>query len=244
MRLSQSITSISKLKAVACIALAAIGVSSCRLENEPASARVRLGTIRIATLASVGTRAGFSLRGKVTRSDVSDTSVYTVAGVGAFKSFISFKSATSPDTARVYYSLPVSAPIRLDTSIYSVLFAQAQDRSALLIKDKSDSLVCLFGTLLPAELDVLQAQINPQNLRVKSGDQALNSRTTECGREGDFDMLFFDGFGWLSLQPGKTASLANGDRLYFLANVANTSLIKNTGGCVEPGEFSYMIIKQ
>ena len=245
MRQSQSITSISKLGLGVCAALAVVGVASCKLENEAVSARVRLGTIRMATVASVGTRTGFALTGKVTRSDVGDTSAYNVPGVGVFKSFISFRGATSADTARVYYTLPVNAPVRLDTSTYSAVFVQAQSRAALLIKDKSDSLVCLFGTLLPAEMEPLQAQITAQNLRVKAGDQALDTRATECGREGDFNMLFFDGFGWLSVRPGKTASLTNGDRVYFVANVANTSLIKSTSGCADTvGEFSCMIIKQ
>ena len=113
------------------------------------------------------------------------------------------------------------------------------------LKTKSDSLICLVGTLLPHNLDSLQGKTGAQNIRVVPGNEAFNTRVTDCGREGDFNTLFHISQGYANLKPAQTAFITVDERIYLVANIANTYLIKNLNGCPETvGEFAYAVLQQ
>jgi hypothetical protein len=126
-----------------------------------------------------------------------------------------------------------------------LIYRRIAARFALLLKTKTDSLVCTFGTLLPEEWVFVLNLAGTQGFRVQAGNNLYLARNTECGREGDFDIIFSSSSGEVRVGPARSALMYNGDRLYALFNVVNTRLIKDLGGCrnFEP-EFGMMILQQ
>jgi hypothetical protein len=70
-------------------------------------------------------------------------------------------------------------------------------------------------------------------------------RNSECGREGDYDMLFSTNTASVSVPPVQNGLLQSGEKSYILWNAANTRLVKDLGTCPDfLTEFSYMILRQ
>jgi hypothetical protein len=91
----------------------------------------------------------------------------------------------------------------------------------------------------------VQALGGAQNIRVAPGEVALTSRVTACGREGDFNMLFSDNAGFVSVLPAQQTTFVSGERAYLVVNVASSLFIKNMNACPDSvNEFIYIIIRQ
>ncbi len=236
-------TSISKL-AAAVLAVTFL-VASCKMDViDQNSQRTRLGDIQIAIAGTDVASNDIEVRGRIIESDPNRDSIYTNPRLsGTYKHYIVLDDSTRRDT--VYYTLPVPAKIKSDTVEFVLIYKKMQNRVALLLKTKSDSLVCLMGTLLPQELAWLPTKAGHQNIRVLSGNEAVATRITDCGREGDFNAFFHISESSANVKPAQTGVLLVDERAYLVANIANTSLIKNTNSCPETvGEFVYVIMQQ
>jgi len=243
MRLLRNITSTSRIATA--ILIVCLSGLSCKLEpGDLNSQRLTLGNIDIALASAAGNNTDTELYGRVAGYDVRD-SLYDAFGLGLFKHFIEVHDSTGRSVT-VFYTLPLAQFLKVDTTTFVTLsYKKIESRSALLIKNKRDSLLCLFGTLLPGELESFEIRGGIQNIRIHSGEEPVNTRLTDCGREGDFNMIFGDDFASTSVQPAQTAILFSGSYSYAVTNVANTYLIKNTKGCADSvGLFAYTIIKQ
>lgn len=244
MRPLRNTTSSSKI--LAGIIFVCLSVSSCKLDPvDPNARRLTLGDIQIALVSTLGNRTDIEFNGRVVGYDKVD-SLYVAPGLGSYKHFIEVQDTASGQRLTVYYTLPLAPYLKVDSTLRVVLiYKKIENRSALLIKDKSDSLLCLFGTLLLSDLNLIEAKGGVQNIRILPGNEPLNTRTTACGREGDFNTIFADKFASTSVQPAQTSVLYSGEKSYLVANIANTYLIKNLKGCTDSVEqFAYAVIKQ
>ncbi len=211
--------------------------------QDPQALNRRLGNLVLAVVDSTGEISTAVLTGIIDSSDMNDTT-FTVPGVGTYDHHIVFKDTTSNLFLRVYYTLPFDARIRLDPRLIELRYKKVRERSALLLKNKTDSLVCLFGNLLPEDLQPLLDSAGVQNIKIRRGVESVNIRVNDCGREGDFNTLFDIGPNHLSLYPANYALVQDYDRIYTVVNNANTYLVKNLKGCPETvAEFSYAIIQ-
>ncbi len=243
MRQLRNITSTSRVAAA--VVIVCLSGLSCKLEPGDSNDRpLTLGDIKIALASAAGDNIDIELYGRVADYDVRD-SLYDAFGLGLFKHFIEVHDSTGRSVT-VFYTLPLAQFLKVDTTTFVTLsYKRIESRSALLIKNKRDSLLCLFGTLLPRELESLEIQGGVQNIRIRSGENPVNTRLTDCGREGDFNMIFGDDFASASVQPAQTAFLFSGSYSYSVTNVANTYLIKNIKACADSiGLFAYAIIKE
>ncbi|MEO8166686.1 MAG: hypothetical protein ABI623_00475 [bacterium] len=214
---------------------------SCKLDPaDPNVRRTTLGDVKIMLASTRGNPADVELRGRVTDYDKVD-SVYNT-----HKHFIEVRDTISGRKDTVYYTLPLSPYLKVDTTLRIVMFyKRIENRFALLIKDKRDSLLCLFGTLLLPDLEQLEIKGGVQGIRIIPGTEARATRNTTCGREGDFNTIFSDKFNSTNVQPAQTSVLFSGEKSYLVANIADTYLIKNLQGCRDSvGQFAYAIIRQ
>ncbi len=244
MRLLSNITSSSKNPAA--IVLICMSLLSCKLDPaDPNARRLTLGDVRLALVSTLGSRTDIEFRGRVVGYDKID-SFYVAPGLGTYKHFIEVLDTISGDRVWMYYTLPVVPYLKVDTTLHVVLiYKKIAARSALLIKDKSDSLLCLFGTLLLPDLELIETKGGIQNIRVVPGSEPFTTRNTTCGREGDFNTVFADRSNATSVQPAKTSVLFSGEKSYFVANIGNSYLIKNTKGCTDSvAQFAYAVIRQ
>ncbi len=219
---------------------------SCKLDPVDTNAkRLTLGDVQIALISTLGSRTDIEFRGRIVGYDKID-SIYIAPGLGSYKHFIEVQDTISGERVWVYYTLPLAPYLKVDSTLSVVLIYKKIDtRSALLIKDKRDSLLCLFGTLLRPDLELLEAKGGVQNIRILPGTEPFNTRNTACGREGDFNTIFADNSNSTSVQPAKTSVLYSGEKSYLVANIANSYLIKNIKGCSDSvGQFAYAVIKQ
>jgi len=245
MRQLRSIISINNSIA-GVIVLAALAIVSCTVDTvDPLSQRTRLGNMQVAIISSRANRTDIEFRGRVTSRDRRD-SLYVAAGLGSFKHFVALRDTLTRDTVRVYYTLPLNVQFKVDTTLRVVLiYKQIESRFALLLKTKNDSLVCMIGTLLPNDLEPVQIQSGEQGFRVDVGSDMYASRNTECGREGDYNMIFSTHAGFVDVAPARSGQLQSAEKGYSVYNVANTQVIKDLGTCPNfPTEFAYMIIRQ
>lgn len=211
--------------------------------HDPNALNRRMGDLYLAVTDSTGEISTAILTGIIDSSDMNDTT-FIVPGVGTFDHHIVFKDTTSNLFLRVYYTLPFDARIRLDPRLIELRYKKVGSRSALLLKNKTDSLVCLFGNLLPDDLQPLLDAAGAQNIKILRGVESVNIRVNDCGREGDFNTLFDIGPNHVSLYPAQHAIVQDYDRTYTVVNNANTYLVKNLKGCPETvAEFSYAIIQ-
>lgn len=241
MQLSLNTMSISKR---AVMLVAATLIAACATDpQDPQALNRRLGDLFLSVVDSTGEISSAVLTGIIDSSDMNDTT-FIVPGVGTFDHHIVFKDTTSNLFLRIYYSLPFDSRIRLDPRLIELRYKKVGSRSALLLKNKTDSLVCLFGNLLPPDLQPLLDAAGVQNIKIRRGEESVNTRVNDCGREGDFNTLFDIGPNHLSLYPANYALVQDYDRIYTVVNNANTYLVKNLKGCPETvAEFSYAIVQ-
>jgi hypothetical protein len=209
---------------------------------DPTSQRLRLGDIRVA-LSSGSTRlsdSGFS--GRIIRFGA-DT---MVSFIGSFAGYVRIRDSVANRIVSILYTLPNNAQVKVDTTMRVIcIYKEKGDKSALILKTKSDSLICMIGTLLLGDLEPVQASSGAQGFRVSIGPDLYASRNTTCGREGDFNMMFATTERIIGVAPARTGQLQSAEKLYALYNVANTQAIKNLGTCQTfPAEFAYMILRQ
>jgi hypothetical protein len=180
---TNSQTRIVAMIVLVCTALLATG---CKQDPiDPSSQRTRLGTISVAVVATSGIVAEAEFRGRVISLEPRDTS-YTIAP-GTFKHLVELRDTLTNRTLKIYFTLPQNAKVKTDTTMRLVcVYKQSGDRSALLLKTKNDSLVCLVGTLPLTELDPVLA---------KGGEQV---RVAQFGvwtrRRLQHDVLLRNGF--------------------------------------------------
>ncbi len=179
MEQSKNTISISKL-AAAVLAVTFL-VASCKMDLIDQSVqRTKLGDIQIGIAGSLRDSTNLERQGKIISSDPNVDSSYTHPGLaGSFKHFVWLADTARRETLKVYYTLPVAAKIKSDTIEFVMIYKKVQNRAALLLKTKSDSLVCLMGTLLPQELAWLPTKAGHQNIRVLSGNEAVATRITD-----------------------------------------------------------------
>jgi hypothetical protein len=126
-----------------------------------------------------------------------------------------------------------------------VLFKRTPTGSGFLLKTKSDTLVCLAGTLTGSDLETFESQGGAQNFRVVSGNNAHVTRTTECGREADYNMIFAANGASVDVPPTRNASFQSGRFVYTSYNVINTQVVKNVKECENyGGEIAYVVLRQ
>lgn len=241
MRLLRNSTSNSNIPAA--IFFVCMSLLSCKLDPaDPNARRLTLGDVHLVLVSTLGSMMDIEFSGRVV--GVRD-SLYEEPGVGSFKNFVEVQDTNTGHRLKVYYTLPISQYLKVDTTTRMILiYKRNRSRSALLIKDKSDSLLCLFGTLLLPDLEQLEIK-GGQNIRIIPGNEPSATRNTTCGREGDFNTIFADRFNSTSVKPAQTSVLFSGEKSYFVANIANSYLIKNIKGCTDSvSQFAYVVIKQ
>ncbi len=266
MQLSHAITSISeklnmiawgnrsserKVGAVAwkttgLIVVIAALLGGCKLNPiDDSIQRIRMGEITVAFITNRARTPDFEFSGRIRSYDTRD-SLYEAPGIGLFKHFLSLRDTASTDSVRLFYSLPANANFRIDSSQrFTFIHRTIESRFALLLKTKNDSLACAFGTLLPEEWLFVLNRAGNQGFRISVGDNLYLARNTQCGREGDFDVIVANNSGNVRVAPARSAILYSGDKAYAVFNVANTRLIKDTGNCPDfVPEFAMMILQQ
>ncbi len=243
MRRLLDITSISKRTGLIVIGLLLGGCKQDPIDDS--IQRIRMGEILVAYITNRGGAPDFEFSGRIRAYDTRD-SLYDAPGIGLFKHFISFRDTASTDSVRLFYSLPSNANFRIDSSQrFTFIHRTIESRFALLLKTKNDSLVCAFGTLLPEEWVFVLNRAGNQGFRLSVGDNLYLARNTQCGREGDFDIIVANNSGEVRVGPARSAVLYSGDKAYAVFNVANTRLIKDLGTCPDfVPEFSMMILQQ
>jgi hypothetical protein len=243
MRRLHDITSISKRLGLIVISVLLGGCKQDPIDDS--IQRIRMGEILVAYITNRANAADFEFNGRIRAYDTRD-SLYEAPGIGLFKHFISFRDTASTDSVRLLYSLPSNVNFRIDSSQrFTFIHRAIESRFALLLKTKNDSLVCAFGTLLPEEWTFVLNRAGNQGFRLGVGDNLYLARNTQCGREGDFDIIVANTSGEVRVGPARSAVLYSGDKAYAVFNVANTRLIKDVGNCPEfVPEFSMMILQQ
>ena len=251
MQQSNDTTSINNSERIPRLLIACVCVvtffAGCKLDpKDPDSQRTRLGTMQLAFVASFINTTDFQFGGRLRSYDTRDSS-YSETGIGSFKHFFSIRDTTSTDSIRVYYTLPQNLQFHIDTASrrFVLIYKQSESRFALILKTKNDSLVAMISRLLPNELDPVQAKDGAQSFRVARGNNVYLARNTECGREGDYDMVFSINDGSVAVAPARSGQLLSAEKLYSLYNVVNTQIIKDLNSCAGfVPEFAFMIIKQ
>lgn len=248
MRLSRVTTWINSRTGTALVLAALLLLATPACKQDPIDSsiqRLRLGQFQIALITSLRDSSTIVLNGRIRAYDTRDT-LYEAPGVGLVKHFVSFRDTVSSDSLRLLYTLPGNLNFRIDsTQRFTLLYRKIDSRFALLLKTKTDSLVCAFGTLLPEEWVFVLNLAGNQGFRVGPGNNLYLARNTECGREGDFDVIFSTAVGTLSVGPARGALMFSGDKVYAVFTVVNTRLIKGSGRCpnFQP-EFGIMILQQ
>jgi hypothetical protein len=207
--------------------------------------RIRMGDILVAFISNRTVTPDFEFSGRIRAYDTRD-SLFEAPGIGQFKHFISLRDTASTDSVRLFYSLPSNVNFRIDsTQRFTLIYRKIDPRFALILKTKNDSLVCAVGTLLPDEWPFVLNRAGNQGFRVSVGDNLYLARNTECGREGDFDIIVANNSGEVRVGPARSAFLFSGDKAYAVFNVVNTKLIKDLGTCAAfVPEFAFMILQQ
>lgn len=226
------------------ILCAVLIVAGCKQDAlNTSTPRPRLGDISIAVVRGDSGVSAAAFSARVIKPNGGDT---LVPGVGHFFRHVVLWDSLANRAAAILYSVPRNAFIQSDTNTRVVcFFKRVGSRAALLLKSKNDSLICMIGTLLPDDLASLQAESGAQGFHVASGPNVYTWRNSECGREGDYDMLFSTNTASVSVPPVQNGLLQSGEKSYILWNAANTRLVKDLGTCPDfLTEFSYMILRQ
>lgn len=249
--MQQSKRTMSTNRLVIALALALVG-AGCK--NDPlgvTSPRSRLGDMKVSVFASYRNTDGaveMEFRGRVVSPMEPRDSVYNVPGKGAFKRRIVLRDtfSTRRDSVTVFYSFPAGIAVRVDTFMTFVFhYKQTPSGFGLILKTKSDTLVCLAGNLTGAELESFQSQTGVQNFRVSVGPDAYVTRNTDCGREGDYNTLFGVRSGFIAVPPALGGILRDGGLTYSTFNVVNTQIVKNIKNCANyTGEFAFIAVRQ
>jgi hypothetical protein len=246
---SKKITSISRR--LIFLLVAALGLTCSLDPSEDTSQRSRLGDLKIAVVASYRNTEGvleMEFRGHATTPLEPRDSSYTVANVGTFKRRIVLRDTLSSrrDSVILFYSFPLGLAPKIEPTMTLVfLFKRTATGSGFILKTKSDTLVCLAGTLMGSDLKSFEAQDGVQNFRVTSGNNAHVTRTTECGREADYNIVFSAINASVDVPPTGNASFQSGRFVYTAYNVINTQVVKNVKDCENyGGEIAYVILRQ
>jgi hypothetical protein len=234
------------------VLLAAVSGLTCSLDpSESTSQRSRLGEVKIAVVASYRNTEGvleMEFRGHVSTPLEPRDSSYTIANVGTFKRRIVLRDtlSTRRDSVTLFYSFPLGLAPRIDPTMTLVfLFKRTATGLGFILKTKSDTLVCMAGTFAGADLETFEAQGGVQNFRVISGNNAHVTRTTDCGREADYNIIFSTNDGSVDVPPTQGASFQSGRYVYTVYNVINTQVVKNVKDCENySGESAYVILRQ
>lgn len=232
--------------------LLAVALTSCEMSPiNVTSPRSRLGEMRAAIVQTGRSTDGvleLDYRGRVTFPMEPRDSSYNLGTKGIFKRRIVLRDTLSGrgDSISLYYAFPSGIAVRIDTLMTFVMhFKQTATGFALILKTKNDSLVCLAGNLFPSELETFQSRTGVQNFHVSSGNDAYLTRNTECGREGDYNMVFTAKSGFVAVPPAKDAELIDGALTYSVYNVINTQIVKTVKTCpTYAGEFAFIAVRR